>query len=97
VVSGLLFTLVVVLFAYVLARLRLESGSIWPVIVCHAAWNAVMLNTFAAFTTGAMAGLWTGESGILTVLVMVVVVPPFVRGTWKLRRTPGERRLPKCA
>ena len=90
IVSSLLFTLVVVLFAHVLARLRLESGSIWPAIVCHAAWNAVVVSTFAAFTSGAMAGLWTGESGILTLLVMVVVVAPLVRGTRKLRKAPHE-------
>jgi membrane protease YdiL (CAAX protease family) len=81
---------VVVPFAYVLARLRLESGSIWPVIVCHAAWNAVIVSTFGAFTSGAMARLWTGESGILSVLVMVVVVAPLLRGTWKLRGAPSE-------
>ena len=76
-------------FAYLLARLRLESGSIWPAIVSHAAWNAVIVSTFGAFTIGPMAGLWTGESGILTVLVTLVVVALLVRGTWKMRKTPS--------
>ena len=44
----------------------------------------------AAFTSGPLAGLWTGESGILTLLVTVAVVAMLVRGNWKMRKAPGD-------
>jgi membrane protease YdiL (CAAX protease family) len=90
ILSAVLFVLVAVPFAYLLAYLRLESGSLWPAIVSHAAWNAVIGSTFSAFTFGTLAGLWTGESGILTVLVTMFGVALLVRGTWKMRKAPNQ-------
>lgn len=89
-VSAFLFFLVVVPLAYLLARLRLQSGSIWPMIVARGAWNAVIVSTFGAFTAGSMAGLWAGESGILTALATVIVVALLVRGEWTMRKAPGD-------
>lgn len=89
-VSAFLFILVVVPLAYLLARLRLQSGSVWPAIVAHGAWNAVIVSTFGAFTSGQVAGLWTGESGILTALATVVVVALLVRGEWTMRKAPKD-------
>lgn len=61
-------------FGTILAWLRLDTGSIWPSIVAHAAWNAMINGGFAAITTGAAATLWLGESGILVVLALVGVM-----------------------
>ena len=59
-------------FAYVLARMRLETGSIWPVIALHAAYNSIIQTAFAPVTTGTGAPLWVGmEVGILVVLTTV--------------------------
>jgi membrane protease YdiL (CAAX protease family) len=91
VLSAFLFVLVVMPFAYLLAYLRLQSGSIWPAIVTHRGWNAVIVNTFGAFTSGPLAGLWSGESSILTALATLLVAL-VVRGKWQMRKAP--RGLP---
>jgi membrane protease YdiL (CAAX protease family) len=40
--SALLWMVVATSLSFVLARLRLETGSIWPAIALHAAWNSVI-------------------------------------------------------
>jgi membrane protease YdiL (CAAX protease family) len=40
--SALLFTLSVTGAGYVAARVRLESGSLWPAAVFHSSWNALI-------------------------------------------------------
>lgn len=50
-------------YSFVFARLRLETGSVWPAITLHSAWNAVIQTAFDAASTGARAELWIGESG----------------------------------
>lgn len=78
----------IVSFGYVISRLRLETGSIWPAIVLHAAWNSVIQGPFDGATTGSGAMLWTGESGILTALVLVVAAFVFSLGRWTIVRSP---------
>ena len=74
--------------------MRLETGSIWPVIFAHSAWNSIIEGPFDGATKGANAALWTGESGILTVIVLVVVAVLVSRGTWTYIRRPTERGRP---
>jgi membrane protease YdiL (CAAX protease family) len=77
--------------AYIFARMRLETGSIWPVIFAHSAWNSIIQGPFDGATKGANAALWTGESGILPVIVLVVVSVIVSRGTWTyIRGLPGR-------
>ena len=45
-------------------------------------------------TKGANAALWTGESGILTVMVLVVVAVLVSRGTWIYIRALPEPGVP---
>src|SRR5205823_5437399 len=66
------------------------GGRLWVFGDTHAALNAVIISTFGAFTSGPLAGLWTGESGMLTLLVTVAVVALLVRGTWMMRKAPGD-------
>ena len=76
---------------FVLARIRLETGSIWPAIALHAAWNSIIQDAFDPATAGAGAAWWVGESGILTLLVLVMVAVIFSRGRWTIRRVPEAR------
>jgi membrane protease YdiL (CAAX protease family) len=89
--SAVLFVVSVTSIAFVFARMRLETGSIWPVIFFHSAWNSIIEGPFDGATTGANAALWTGESGILTVIVLVVVAVIVSRGSWTyIRSLPGR-------
>src|SRR3712207_8890528 len=76
---------------YVIARLRLESGSVWPAVVLHAAWNHIIQQLFDPATTGAGATLWVGESGVLTALALVLAAVVFSRGRWSVLREPPKR------
>ena len=89
--SAVIFVVSVTSIAYIFARMRLETGSIWPVIFAHSAWNSIIEGPFDGATTGANAALWTGESGILTVIVLVVVAVIVTRGSWTyIRSLPGR-------
>jgi uncharacterized protein len=89
--SAVLFVVSVTSTSFVYARMRLETGSIWPVIFAHSAWNSIIERPFDGATKGANAALWTGESGILPVIVLVVVAVIVSRGTWTyIRSLPGR-------
>jgi membrane protease YdiL (CAAX protease family) len=61
--SAALLTVGITSFGYVIARLRLETGSVWPAVVLHTAWNSIIQGPFDGATVGAGAMLWVGESG----------------------------------
>jgi uncharacterized protein len=92
--SAALFVPGVVAAGYVAARVRLSSGSIWPPIVFHATWNAVIQGSFDKFTAGGSASrgaaIWTGESGLLVVLVSLVAATVVTWKPWAARRAPGD-------
>jgi membrane protease YdiL (CAAX protease family) len=92
--SAVLFVVSVTSIAFVFARMRLETGSIWPPIVAHSAWNAIIQGPFDGVATGPNAALWTGESGILTLIVIVVVAVIVSRGTWTYVRSLPGRGVP---
>ena len=91
--SAALIVVSITSFGYVIARLRLETGSVWPAIVLHAAWNRIIQGPFDGATTGLGATLWVGESGILTALTLVLAAVIFSRGRWTILREPpkGEK------
>jgi membrane protease YdiL (CAAX protease family) len=84
-------------FGFVFARMRLETGSIWPAIALHGAWNSIIQGAFDPVTTGAGATLWVGEAGILTALALVVAAVIFSRGHWTIRRVPEEQQVEVAA
>jgi membrane protease YdiL (CAAX protease family) len=89
--SAVLFVVSITSTSFVYARMRLETGSIWPVIFAHSAWNSIIQGPFDGATKGANAALWTGESGILTLIVLVVLSVLVSRGTWTyIRSLPGR-------
>jgi membrane protease YdiL (CAAX protease family) len=69
--SALLWMVVATSFSFVFARLRLETGSVWPAIALHAAWNAIIQAALDPASSGETAPLWVGESGILIALTMI--------------------------
>jgi membrane protease YdiL (CAAX protease family) len=73
---------------YVLARMRLETGSVWPAVALHAAWNVAMQAGFQPLAAGASSQLWVGESGVITVLVVVLAAAIYSRGKWAILRKP---------
>ncbi len=87
-ISAMLFVVDVVAVAYLAAFLRLRSGSVWPAVLFHGAWNAIIQGAFDRATVG--TPLAVGESGYLTAIVNVLLVAWIVRGTWKMLRRPGE-------
>jgi len=88
VLSAALFLTGAIAFGTIIAWLRLDSGSIWPAIVLHGVWNTVIQGAFDSATTGPAALLWTGESGILTELVVIGVALIVVRRSWRMLRQP---------
>jgi len=75
-------------FSFVFARLRLATGSVWPAITLHSAWNAIIQTAFDPASTSAGAELWIGESGILVALTMVIAAVLF--SPRSLAREPGK-------
>ena len=90
VVTTVLFMVQITSTGFVIARMRLETGSIWPALAQHAAWNSVIQGPFdlATKSSGAGATLWVGEEGILVAITMVVAAVIFSRGHWTIRRVP---------
>ena len=93
-ISAVLLMVSVTSFGFVIARMRLETGSIWPAIALHGAWNSTIQTAFDPATTSSGAGvtLWVGEAGILTALALVVAAIIFSRGRWTIRRAPEAQQ-----
>ena len=87
--AALLWMITATAFSFVFARLRLETGSVWPAITLHSAWNAIIQAAFDPASDGARAQLWIGESGMLVALTMIVAAVVFSYGRWTIRSTPG--------
>jgi membrane protease YdiL (CAAX protease family) len=73
VLSAGIFVVDVIGIALVIGTLRLRSGSVWPAIVLHAAWNSIIQGPFDRSATGPGATLWVGESGLLVAAVSLTV------------------------
>jgi membrane protease YdiL (CAAX protease family) len=92
--SAAIFIVYVVAFAYVFARFRLATGSIWPCAVLHGAWNAVLIDVFDKWTHGSQATIWTGEGGLLVMGTMIMAAFLVSRGRWTMIRTLPRRGQP---
>ena len=67
--SAVLFVIGVVAESYLVGYVRLRSGSVWPAVTMHGAWNALIQGTFDRATVGTPFAV--GESGWLSVIVSV--------------------------
>lgn len=94
VLSALLFLVAITSAGYLFAWARLATGSVWPAVVMHAAWNAVIQGAFDRSTTGANALLWTGESGILVAATLVVLAIVSTRIRYPMLRAVPARDKP---
>ena len=83
--SAALLMVTVPSLGYVLARMRLETGSVWAAVALHVSWNSLIQTGFDPLTTGAQRALWVGETGILTALALVVAAIIYSRGRWTMR------------
>ena len=75
--------------AFLLARVRLATGSIWPAVVLHGAWNSVIQSAFDPAVAGHGSSMWLGEGGILVAIVVVGLTILATRGRWTMLRAPG--------
>ena len=92
ILSAALFVVGASSAGYVIGRLRLETGSVWPAVVLHSAWNSIIQGSFDPSTTGASAKLWTGKSGLLVTLCLVAAAVLLARRPWTMVRQPARRQ-----
>ncbi|HGH7174219.1 TPA: CPBP family intramembrane glutamic endopeptidase [Bacillus wiedmannii] len=69
-VLGIYFCIVP--FSYITAYLRLITGSVWPSVIIHTTWNAIIQGPFARASTGYQTEIWIGESGLITALIILI-------------------------
>ena len=92
------FTIAIAGFTLFVGVLTDRSRSIWPSVMAHAAWNALVATSFAA-TEGddsvpAFAGsdALLGELGWIAAITMLIVA--VAASTWHLRTPTSSRHLP---
>jgi membrane protease YdiL (CAAX protease family) len=86
-----IFAVDIVGLGFVFAWLRLSSGSIWPCILAHGAWNAAIVGAFHDATRGGDG--WVGEAGALTAIA-VFLYAIALNCLWplpRLRKNAGSR------
>ncbi|MGI5863063.1 MAG: type II CAAX prenyl endopeptidase Rce1 family protein [Myxococcales bacterium] len=88
VLSTVVFFVNVCALTYLFSRLRFETGSVWPAVLAHGAWNAVIQGAFDRWSE--LPNRWIGESGILTAVFTLGLVFLLVRGRWAVRRVPRD-------
>jgi membrane protease YdiL (CAAX protease family) len=91
-VAALVFVISATATAFVLARARLETGSVWPCILLHGAYNSVIQAAFwPAAAAAGMSVIWVDmEAGILVSAVLVLAAVLLCRGSWVFRCTPDH-------
>lgn len=89
--SAVVFVLTVAGIGVVIGWMRLSTGSVWPAVVLHAVWNAVIQGTFDASTKG--TSVWVGEAGILVAALALAAAWLFARKPYAARRVPGEEPI----
>lgn len=68
-------------FGTILAWLRLGTGSVWPCVVAHAAWNSIINGGFTLATHNAVENIWAGETGIVAAVTLLAAW--LVGRSWK--------------
>ena len=86
--SAATFVATVVGIGFTMAFLRLTTGSVWPAIVLHGVWNAVIQGAFDVSTKE--PSIWVGESGLLVAAASLAFAWALVRKGFVARRTPSE-------
>ncbi len=90
--SFVLFAVTMVSLGSLLARLRLETDSIWPPVVLHASWNSIIVAFLGECTPDKKAAaIWVSEGGIFVSLWMLCVAI-IVHWAWR-RDGDGHERV----
>jgi membrane protease YdiL (CAAX protease family) len=71
-ISTVLMLVLTASVGYVMGRMRMDTGTVWPAVTLHIAWNVVIQTVFDPVATGDGKGLWIGEAGIFTAVATVV-------------------------
>ncbi len=74
--SGLVFFAPMVAVSFLMAAHRVGTGSVWPAVALHAAWNSIIQGAFDASTPE--RGIWVGEAGLLTGAACALVAWAFL-------------------
>jgi membrane protease YdiL (CAAX protease family) len=88
ILSAGLFIFTTTGIALVAGVLRLRSGSVWPAIVLHAAWNSIIQNPFDRSSVGPDGALWVGESGVF-IAVTTLILGLLVYHRWMKSGAPA--------
>ena len=67
-----MFTLEILAFAVIISLLRVKSGSVWPAIFIHTSHNFFDQVVFGPRTQGPLKAYFVGETGILTILAVIL-------------------------
>jgi len=76
-------------FGAILSWLRPATGSVWPVVIAHTVWNALINAGFTFATQNASKNMWIGETGIL-VAVTLVIAAMLLRRSWSPRQLVND-------
>ncbi|GAC1682112.1 MAG: hypothetical protein PVS3B1_23020 [Ktedonobacteraceae bacterium] len=79
IVTAGIFLVTITSLGCISAQLRLSTGSLWPSILLHAAWNGIILEIFDALTKNVDASIWIGEPGLLVAgaaLLAALIITP---------------------
>ena len=68
-----MFTIEIIAITAIMAILRFKSKSVWPVIILHASHNYFDQIIFSPLTNGINDFYFIGETGVVTVLTLVLV------------------------
>ena len=92
--STSMFFLAMIGQGYLFTKVRMQSGSVWPAVLLHSAWNAVIQGTFDTLVPGHNAShagsYWVGEAGVLVVAVELMLIAAILRRPFPLRRHPSD-------
>jgi uncharacterized protein len=80
------FMVTMTAMGWLAGRMRLETGSVWPAVVLHACWNAILISFFNASTHGDSAPFFIGEGGVIVAASATTVTALLLR----LRRPPAK-------
>ena len=67
-----MFTVDILAFTIIISMLRMKSKSVWPAILIHAFHNNFDQVIFGPMTIGATKVYWVGETGIITVMTIML-------------------------
>ena len=62
-----MFVMSILPVALLYFRWRMVSGSIWPIVIAHGAWNVVTQAAFDGFTRGVSRTRYTGSRSRLAI------------------------------